>query len=44
MKNTEDVHEFATEYSVSKEKPLKRGMEAKLMEFGQKGAEDYAKA
>ena len=44
MKITEDVRKYAAEEGVSEEEALKRGMEEKLKEFVQKGAEVYAKA
>ena len=44
MKNAEDVRNYAAEQGVSEEEAVKRGMEEKLKEFVEKGAEVYAKA
>jgi phosphomethylpyrimidine synthase len=44
MKITEHVRKYNCRASVSDEEALKRGMEEKLKEFVEKGAEVYAKA
>lgn len=43
MKITEDVRKYAAEQSIAEEEALKKGMEEKLKEFVDKGAELYAK-
>jgi phosphomethylpyrimidine synthase len=44
MKSTEDVRKYAAEQGITEEEALKKGMEAKLKEFVENGAEVYAKA
>ena len=43
MKITEDVRKHAVEQAISEEEALKKGLEEKLKEFVEKGAEVYAK-
>ena len=43
MKITEDVRKYAAEQGIAGAETLKRGMEAKSKEFGEKGAEVYVK-
>jgi phosphomethylpyrimidine synthase len=43
MKITQDVREFAARHGVSEADALKKGMEAKSVEFVRKGAEIYQK-
>lgn len=43
MKITEDVQEYAAEPGIAEEESLKQGLEEKLKEFVDKGAELYAK-
>jgi len=42
--NTKDVRNCAAARGIAEEEALKRGMEAKSMEFVEKGSELYAKA
>jgi len=44
MKTNGHIRKFAAEQGVSEEEALKKGMEAKLKEFVENGAEVYAKA
>jgi phosphomethylpyrimidine synthase len=44
MKITQDVREYAAKQGLSDEDALARGMEAKAVEFVQRGAEIYGKA
>ena len=44
MKITTDVRKYAAAQGISEEEALKQGMEAKLKEFQESGAELYAKA
>ena len=44
MKITQDVRDFAASQGISEQDALKKGMEAKSIEFVQKGAEVYHKA
>ena len=44
MKITEDVRKYAAEQGIAAEAALKKGMEAKSLEFIEKGAEVYGKA
>jgi phosphomethylpyrimidine synthase len=43
MQITEHVRNYAAEQGIAEEEALKKGMEAKLKEFVEKGAEVYAK-
>jgi phosphomethylpyrimidine synthase len=44
MKISQDVREFAAKENLSEQEALKKGMEAKSVEFVQQGAEIYRKA
>jgi phosphomethylpyrimidine synthase len=44
MKITQDVREFAAKQGLRDEDALRKGMEAKAVEFVQRGAELYSKA
>ena len=44
MKITEDVRRYAAEQGRTEEQALQSAMQAKATEFGEKGAEIYAKA
>ena len=44
MKITQDVRDYAASLGVSEEEALKKGMQAKAVEFVQTGAEVYKKA
>jgi phosphomethylpyrimidine synthase len=44
MKITEDVRKYAAEQGLAEEAALKQGLEEKLKEFVEKGAEVYSHA
>ena len=44
MKITKDVRKYAAEQGIAEEEALKKGLEEKLKEFAEKGAEVYPKA
>ena len=44
MKITQDVRDYAAKLGVDEAAALEKGMEAKAVEFVQKGAEIYSKA
>jgi phosphomethylpyrimidine synthase len=44
MKITQDVREYAAKQGVADDEALAKGMEAKALEFVQRGAEIYSKA
>jgi phosphomethylpyrimidine synthase len=44
MKITQDVRDYAAAQGLSEEEALKKGMQAKAVEFVQQGAEVYRKA
>jgi phosphomethylpyrimidine synthase len=44
MKITEDVRKYAAEQAISEEEALQKGMEEKIKEFFESGAEVYTTA